>query len=270
MQGASRGALKASREALQNALAEVGDRAALGEELLAAAGVVGGNVVLRRALSDPSREGKDKAGLAQRLFGDKISAPALAVVSTAVAQRWGGDADLTTALDELGAEALLANAEANDRLERVEDELFRFGRIASGSSELLSALTDRRAPAASRGDLVSRLLGDKAAPETNRLVQHAVAGPRGVRFDKAIEAFARIAAQRQEQLTAVVISAVPLSADHRDRLATALSRHYDRAVHVNVVVDPRVIGGIRVEIGDEVIDGTVLRRLEQARRSLAG
>ena len=53
-------------------------------------------------------------------------------------------------------------------------------------------------------------------------------------------------------------------------MSGVLARQYDRPVHLNVVVDPEVIGGIRVEIGDDVIDGTVSSRLDEARRRLAG
>ena len=64
--------------------------------------------------------------------------------------------------------------------------------------------------------------------------------------------------------------AQPLAQADRDRLSAALARTYGREVHLNVVVDPDVIGGIRVEIGDDVIDGTVSTRLDEAGRKLAG
>lgn len=270
MQGASRGALRAGREALQEALGAVQDRAALGEELLAVCGVVGGSAVLRRALADPSREGADKAALAAQVFGGKVGEPAQQVTATVVAQRWGSAADLVTALEALGVEAILAQAEAEGRLDRVEDELFRFNRIVSGDSALLTAFSDRRASAAAKGDLARELLSDKVAPETSRLAQHAVAGLGRSRFDHAIESFLKIAAQRQDQLTATVTSAVPLSQEQQDRLVRTLSEQYDRAVHINVILDPGVVGGIRVEIGDEVIDGTIASRLDDARRRLTG
>ena len=80
--------------------------------------------------------------------------------------------------------------------------------------------------------------------------------------------FLEIAATRREQQTATVISAVPLGEQERARLAAGLSAIYGGKVHVNTVVDPRVLGGIKVEIGDEVIDGTVIRKLDAARRAM--
>lgn len=267
MQGASRSALAESREVLSQALEQVSDRGRLGEELLQVAGVVGGNAVLRRALADPSREGAEKAGLADRLFGGKVSESAQRIAGTVAAQRWASEGDLTATLEACGVEAILAQAEANSRLTQVEDELFRFGRIVDGTGELRSALTDRRAPAESKSAVVHRLLDGRSAPETVRLAELA-ATHRTTRFDHAIEGYLSIAARRQEQLTATITTAVPLSGQQRERLTSALGQQYGRAVRINEVVDPTVVGGIRVAIGDEVIDGTILSRLDEARRRM--
>jgi F-type H+-transporting ATPase subunit delta len=123
-------------------------------------------------------------------------------------------------------------------------------------------------PAESRVQLVDRLLVGRAAEETVTLARQAVSQPRGRRFDRTVEDYLEIAARRREQQTAVVTSAVPLSESERERLAAGLATVYGGAVHVNTVVDPRVVGGVKVEIGDEVIDGTVIRRLDSARRAM--
>lgn len=267
MQGASRSALASSREVLSQALGQASDRGRLGEELIQVSGVVAGNAVLRRALADPSREGSEKAELAYRLFGGKVSEAAQQVAATVASQRWASEADLTATLEAFGVESILAQAEAEGRLSRVEDELFRFGRIVDGTAELRSALTDRRAPADSKAQVVHRLLDGRSAPETVRLAELA-ATHRSTRFDHAIEGYLTIAARRQEQLTATITTAVPLSGQQRERLTTQLGQHHGRAVRTNEVVDPTVVGGIRVDIGDEVIDGTILSRLDEARRRM--
>ncbi|RIK15278.1 MAG: ATP synthase F1 subunit delta [Acidobacteria bacterium] len=146
--------------------------------------------------------------------------------------------------------------------------MFRFGRIVEGNPQLQAALADRRADAQARATLVDRLLSVKAAPESVRLARQAVSGTRGRRFDHALEAFLEQAAAHQEQVTATVTTAVPLSQEQQDRLTRALSTQYGRQVHTHVVIDEDVVGGIRVEIGDEVIDGTVSHRLAEARRLL--
>lgn len=267
MQGPSQVARIEARRALEEALGGLTDRVRLSEDLLAVAGVVHGSGVLRRTLSDPSREGTDRADLVDRLFGGRIGEPAQRVARAAAAQRWTTSGDLPRAIQELAVEALLADAQANGRLGRVEDELFRFQRIVGGSSGLLGALSDPQATAAGKADLVAELLSGKAAPETVRLAGHAVAS-RTERFTRAIEGYLTIAARRQEQVTAVVISAVALTEQHLDTLVSTLSAQYGRQVHANVVIDPDVIGGIRVEIGDEIIEGTISSRLDDARRRL--
>ena len=84
-----------------------------------------------------------------------------------------------------------------------------------------------------------------------------------------LSSYADAAALRRQQLVAHVVVALPLDADQRERLTAALQRQYGRNVHLNVDVDPEVLGGIRVEIGDEVLDGTISRRLQEARRQLS-
>ena len=268
MQGSSRAAAAASRDAFTGALAAGADRSRLAEELLAVVAVIDGNATLRRAIGDPSREGADKAAFAERLFGGKVSADTVAVVKGVVSQRWSAERDLSDTLEAYAVEAVVAEAETADRADRLEDELFRFERIVASDSALRGALTDLTAPAASRGSLVDSLLEGKVAPETLFLARQAVTSPRGRRFDRTIEKYLEIAATRREQQTAIVTSAVPINDADRDRLADGLSRIYGGKVHVNTVVDPRVLGGVKVEIGNEIIDGTVIRKLDGARRAM--
>ncbi len=268
MQGPSRAALHASRESLDEALGGDVDAQQLAEDLLAVAGMIAGSAPLRRAMSDPSREGKDRVGLADRLLTGRIGESAHGVTRTAVSQRWSESVDLSTALEELGVEALLAHAERRDRLGRVEDELFRFHRIVTGDPRLQAALTDRRAPTSSKVALVDSLLAEQAAPETVRLVTHAV-GSSTARFGQALESYLDIAARRQNQVTAVITTASALTEEQISRILQALSTQYQRNVHANVVIDPSVLGGVRIDIGDEIIEGTVRSRLEDARRYLS-
>jgi F-type H+-transporting ATPase subunit delta len=268
MQGPSRAAAAASREAFTGALASGADRARIAEDLFAVAGLLDGSATLRRALADPSREGSDKAALAERLLTGKVGPQALSVIDAVVRQRWASERDAVDAVEAYAVEAVVAAAEDGGRADRVEDELFRFERVVASDAELRTALGDRAVPAEKRAGLVDSLLVGKVADETLTLARQAVAVPRGRRFDQSVEKYLAIAAERREQQTAVVTSAVPLADRDRTRLEQGLAEIYGGKVHVNTVVDPRVMGGIKVEIGDEVIDGTVLRKLEGARRAM--
>jgi F-type H+-transporting ATPase subunit delta len=268
MQGSSRAAAIASRDAFTGALAASAGRSRLAEELFAVVGVLDGNATVRRALADPSREGADKAALAQKLFAGKVSSETLVVVKGVVAQRWSTERDLSDTLEGYGVETVLASAETADRADRVEDELFHFERIVAADEALRGALGDQSVPADRRATLVESLLSGKVADETLVLARQAVTAPRGRRFDRTVSRYLDMASARREQQTATVTSAVPLTDDDRARLAAALSAIYGGKVHVNTVVDPRVVGGVKVEIGDEVIDGTIIRKLDGARRAM--
>jgi F-type H+-transporting ATPase subunit delta len=269
METAFRRAYQPAEGALEEVLAHDGgavDAARLGDELWQVAHVVDANPTLRRNLADPSREGADKAVLAERLLAGKVGAGTMHVVKAVAAQRWKSGGDLVSALERLGVESVLTHAQRSNRLGQVEDELFRFSRIVASTPDLQAALSDRQSPGPSRAALVDRLLSVKTAPETVRLAKQAVSGVRGRRFDRSLESYLEQAAAKQDQVTATVTTAVPLSAGQLDRLVGILSQQYGRSVHANVVLDENVVGGIRVEIGDEVLDGTVSHRLAEARR----
>ena len=270
MRGSSRGAARASQEAFEAALGASPDGTTLAEELFAVTAVVEGNASLRRALADPSREGDAKAGLARSLFGGRVGAPTADLVAAVAGQRWSSERDLGDTLESLAVQALLANAEGTGRIDRVEDELFRFERIVAGDPGLRDTLSSRNTDGDGKAGIVRSLLEGKAAPETIRLAEQAVRVPRGRRLDRVLEEYLHLASQRRDELTALVTVAVPLDEQQSARLRSALEAHYRKAVTLQVVQDPTVMGGIRVQVGDEVVDGTVLRRLDEARRHVAG
>jgi F-type H+-transporting ATPase subunit delta len=173
-------------------------------------------------------------------------------------------------VEELAATAELIGAQRSGRLDDVEDELFRFSRIVQSSSELRITLSDPSATDAAKAELVRSLLGGRTEPATERLVTRLVAHPRGRSLVSGLESLSKLAAARRGRTVAVVTSAVPLSDTQRDRLGAALARLLGREVHLNLDVDPEVIGGISVRVGDEIIDGSITSRLDEAARRLAG
>ena len=183
--------------------------------------------------------------------------------------RWATPGDMVDAIEQLAIEAMVLAAEADGALDDLEDELFRFGRVVTGQPDLRAALADVSLPAERKQALLSALLDGKVTPVTLRLITQVVLHPRGRSLAAALDLCAGIAARRREQLIAVVRSAVDLSATERRRLADALAASYGHRVHLNVVIDPSVMGGISVQIGDELIDGTVASRLAAVRRKLA-
>jgi F-type H+-transporting ATPase subunit delta len=271
LQGASRESLAAARDTLGTLLrAGDTDLAALSDELFDVTSLLDREKGLRRALTDPSRSGDDRAGLVRGLLSDRVGSAGLDVLVWAVRARWSAPRDLADAVELLAVEARVAAAEKAGRLDAVEDELFRTARVVAGSPELRVALADRSAPLDSRAALVEDLLAGKATDETRHLVRRAVVAPRGRSFDRTLEQYADVAADRRSRLVATVTATVPLTERQRERLGTALARLYGHEVQLNIQVDPALIGGIRVEIGDELIEGSVVSRLDDARRRLTG
>ncbi len=271
MQGSSRAALAEAQERLEALLGAAGtDGASIGGALFAVVDLLDANVALRRGLTDPSAQADAKAALIGRLLEGKVSADVLGLVSELVRERWSRARDLADTVEDLAARALVAGAESAGRADRVEDELFRFERVVDADPALARALADRAAPVASKAGLLDDLLAEKAAPETLALVRRAVLTGRGEQLSSTLERFVAIAAARRNQLVAYVRVALPLEADQRARLAAALQQIYGKPVQLNVDIDPELLGGIRVEVGNEVLDGTVARRLDDVRRRLAG
>jgi F-type H+-transporting ATPase subunit delta len=248
--------------------ASADEQSTLSDELFAVARLLDGQISLRRALSDPAAKPDERAGLARRLFGSRLSPAALDLVETAARQRWSRPPDLVEAFMTLGTEAALDAADARGELERVEDELFRFARIVGGDRELARVLADRSAPAEGRAALIDRLLAGKVSPVTARLVRNVLTGPFAGSPENAVERLSEVASRRRGQSVARVTTAVPLTAAQEQRLTQVLGRIYGRTIGLQVTVDPSLLGGLVVRVGDEVIDGSIAHRLEAAGRRL--
>lgn len=245
------------------------DALTLAQQLFAVVDTLDGSGSLRRALTDPARPGTDKATLVSSLFGG-FDTRVQDVVRDAVHARWSEEGDLAETLEDAGTVALFAGAQADKAAERVEEELFRVERALVASRDLLTAMSDRSTAPAARARLVSDVLGGKLHPVTEALIARRVVAPRGVRVLTAVRELVRQAAERRGRLLANVVAAVELSAAQRTRLASILQTAYGREVQINVSVDPTVIGGLKIQVGSDVVDGTVLARLDDARRRLVG
>jgi F-type H+-transporting ATPase subunit delta len=261
-----RGASAEALATLSGQLDRAADAGAAGPDLFSVAAVLRAEPALRRVATDVSVAAEAKAGLAEQIFAGKLGGTALALVKTAVGQRWTRSRDLADVLEHLGVVATVKSAGGS--ADRLADELFAFGQSVNGSPELAEALSDPARSTEDKRGLVRGLLDGKALPATIALVEQALAGTHRT-VSVALQSYQQVAADVHGQGVATARVAQPLSEADRQRLQDALSRQYGREVHMNVVIDPEVIGGIRVEIGDDVIDGTVSSRLDDARRKLA-
>lgn len=271
MRGASRASLSAAKDRLAAALAgtTAAQAASVGDELFAVAGLLDREPALRRNLSDPAIPPAARAGLAESLLRGKISDAALAQAAGIAAGRWSEPGDLADAAEQLAVLAVCTGADLDGQLDELEDQLFRFGRIVSASPSLRYALSNLFVPAQARRGLVTDLITGKVTEAALRLISQAAAQPRGRSVDASLESYAGLAAALRERLVAEVHVVAELTGEQRTRLAAALSAAYGHDVHLNVVLDPDLIGGMSVRIGDELVNGSVLSRLAELRRSMA-
>jgi F-type H+-transporting ATPase subunit delta len=168
------------------------------------------------------------------------------------------------------AEALFKVVQAEGELDRVEDELFRFGKLLETNHELKQALSDQSIDKIQRVKVLDELLSDKVSPHTLGLLAFVVEQGRARQLPQILKGLSDLAAEARNSVVAEVRSAIPLDAKQRKELAAALSKATGKKVEVKVLVDPSVIGGIVAKVGDTVIDGTVKRRLEQLKEQVRG
>jgi len=241
----------------------------LAGELFAVVGLLDTEHGLRRALSDPGKPAAEKVAVTAALLHGKVSERAEALAVAAAEARWASGGDLSDAVEQLAIEAMVLAAEADDGLDELEDGLFRFGRVVAANPDLRAALANPLLPERGKRELLRTLLEGKVTPVTLSLISQMVAHPRGRPLAVALDMCADVAARRRQQLIAVVRTATELSASQRRRLAEGLARSYGHDIHLDVIIDPSVVGGISVQIGDELIDGTAASRLAAVRRKLA-
>lgn len=216
---------------------------------------------LRSALSDPSVSADVREQVATKLFSGRIPAAAVAIVASAAGAAKGSK-QLEASVERA---AVRASLQASGQIDEVQDEVFRFARTVQADSELQATLTDPLIETPARQQLVAKLLDGKANPATIKLAQRAVQG-RGRTLVKTLDGYVEIAAQINRHQVARVTVAQPLSPEQLSQLRENLIRIYGSGVDVQVDINPEVLGGVRIEIGDELIDGTIKNRLNQARR----
>ncbi|MEU4803713.1 F0F1 ATP synthase subunit delta [Actinosynnema sp. NPDC023587] len=273
LHAASRDALAAAELRLLEIVDGAEDSAApgkLGAELFAVVGLLSEQPSLRRALAESSSDPASREQLLRGLFAGKVSDDTLQVLVTVVTARWSKPRELVDGVESLARTTLLVRAERDGKLDTVEDELFRLGRIIAGNHPLELALTDPAADVEGKVSLIDGLVAGKVDVTTKVLVDQLVREPRGQGVVAGLSDLASLAAKRRERSVAYVRSAVELDAAQLDRLETTLTRIYSRPVALHVEVDPTLRGGLLIKIGDEVIDGSVAGRLAALRRDLAG
>ena len=267
--GSSRKSLVASRVSLDAAVkgADANSASALSSELFFVADVLSSNIAVRRALTDPSRDGTAKAAFISDLLGKKIGALALGLITELSSLRWSSAKDLVLVVEQLAIEAEASAANIAGELDRVEDEFFTAATAFAGSSELRKALQSDATNA--KATLVADILKG-ASGSTVKLVSQMVNAWRGRSIESAFADYQWALAARRNRVIALVRVAAPITPAQLERLTTSLTSKVGQPVRINVEIDPSVIGGVSVKFADEIVDGSVSNRLAGAARALVG
>jgi F-type H+-transporting ATPase subunit delta len=165
--------------------------------------------------------------------------------------------------------ALLKRAEVEDEVDEVEDQLFRFGRVLDSEPRLSAALSDHTTPADGRVALLNKVIdGSGVTGTAAALLSQTIGQLRGERADEAVVDLAELAVARRGEVVAHVRAAADLTDAQRPRLVELLTRVYGHPVSVQLHVDPEMLGGLSITVGDEVIDGSIASRLAAAQTQL--
>ena len=240
----------------------------LANDLASAAKLLRTEAVLARHVADPSSDTGAKVQLTERLLSGKVSDAALDILKTAVSQRWSSTADLIYGVQHIARLALLVRAEREGQIEDVEDQLFRFSRILESEPKLITLLSDFSSPVDGRISLLNNVLHRRASKNAADLLRQSVQLLHGERADETVRDLANLAVSVRGEVVAHVRAAAELTEAQENRLTELLSRIYGHPISLQLDVDPELLGGLTIAVGDEVIDGALSSKLAAAETHL--
>ena len=265
---ASRIADRESRDSLAPKLRDTREDAwRIGNELFTITSALDNNIQLERALTDPSRPTADKVAVFKEMVGDQVHPMTTEIMTDLASRRWSRARDIANAVEDFGVDAMMYYADATDSTLQVSIELSRLHSSLLNLPVVRSKLYDDQAPSEVRVKLFRELFGDKNLNKvTMRLAEHATCNLRRRRYLETIQWLIKKFSRHMGQSMITVTTAAPLKEEQIKRLIDVYSAKVRRQVHINSVVDPTVLGGMRIQVGDEVTDNTVVAQLQNLHR----
>lgn len=268
--GSSRASVLTLRKSLADLVSKQSatDAAQFSADLFTVLTVLSSSVGLRRALTDNSRDAASKAELISNLFGKNVTEAAKTLFSQAASLRWSNPAEIADAIENLAVESASAAADKSGELEKLENQLFDFARVLIANPDFRQALNTASDTDASKVSLLESVVNGKYSLHTINLLKRVVVLRRGRSIDATLATYSHYVSNSRNRLVAHVKTAIALTDSQTSSLIAALTKQMGREVHVNIEIDPKVLGGISIRYADDVIDGTVVNRLAEASRAL--
>ena len=267
---ASRIADRVSRDSLAPRLRDSGEDAwRIGNELFTITNALDHNVQLERALNYPSRPVEDKVAVVKTLIGDDAHPLTMEIMSDLVARRWSRVSDIANAAEDFGVDGMMYYADHTNATLQVPIELAQLHSALLNLPVVRSKLYDATVPAEARIKLLYSLIGNADFNVvTKRLAEHATCNLRNRRYLQTIQWLINKFSRHMGESMVTVTTAKPLSKKQVDKLIAIYSAKTGHPVHINSVVDPTVLGGMRIQVGDEVTDNTVVAQLQHLQRTV--
>ena len=267
---ASRIADRESRDSLAAKLRDTREEAwCIGNELFTITSLLDHDVHIERALTDLSRPGEDKVAVLNTLLGSQVHPMTMEIMTDLVKRRFSRVSDIANVVEDFGVDAMMYYADAQDATLQVSIELAQLHSSLLNLPVVRSKLYDDSVSSEVRVRLFRDLFADKNLHKvTMRLAEHATCNLRNRRYLATIQWLINKFSRHMGESMVTVTTASPLTDEQVDRLIAIYSKKVGRGVHINSVVDPTVLGGMRVQVGDEVTDNTVIAQLDHLQRTV--
>ena len=267
---ASRIADRESRDSLAPKLRNTREDAwRIGNELFTITKVLDDSIQLERALTDPSRPVADKVAVLKELLGDNAHPMTMEIMTDLVSRRWSRARDIANAVEDFGVDAMMYYADATDATLQVSIELSELHSALLNLPVVRAKLYDYQATSEARVKLFREVFSGKTLNKvTMRLAEHATCNLRRRRYLETIQWLINKFSRHMGESMVTVTTATPLKKEQIKRLVEVYSAKVGRQVHINSVVDPTVLGGMRIQVGDEVTDNTVVAQLQNLHRKV--